>query len=123
MTIDSKASQLIQKLTRATVEGTVSWVKANPPPYFTHGTENIVPLYLQCKYKEKPIGIFEKRYKYFHDELEYSWSTSVGLCILDHSGNLIWEYDEGSTMLFNLFELAREQSSGIDDILDDLLND
>lgn len=123
MSIDSKATQLIQKLTRATVDNEVTWVKSQPPEYLTYGTENIIPLYLQCEYKRKPIGVFEKRYKYFHDELEFSWSTSIGVCILDDYGSLVWEYNEGSTTLFNLFELAQEQSSGIDEILDDLLSD
>ncbi|KXJ46255.1 hypothetical protein SAMN04487868_112104 [Marinobacter salarius] len=123
MSIDSKATQLIQRLTRATVNDEMKWVRNQAPAYLTSGTDDLVPLYLEGVYKGKKIGLFEKRSKYFHDEFDYSWSVSVGICIVDLFGHLIWDYYDTTTALANLFDRAKEQSSGIDDVLNELLDD
>jgi hypothetical protein len=38
-------------------------------------------------------------------------------------GQVVWESNEHSSALLDLFNTARERASGIDDILDDLLED
>lgn len=123
MSIEEKAAQLITKLIRETSKGNVKWEVEHAPSPLCHETEQSVPLYLQAEYKGKTLGLYELRAKYFTDEDEFHWTQSVGLCIVDRAGRVLWELRDPSLALFDLFNTAREQASGIDDILDDLLED
>lgn len=121
MNTEDKAEQLAITLTRETYSGQVSWKNIQPPAGLSKGTENFYPLYLETNYKGRTIGLFERRYKYFYDEHEYYWCEEFGMCIIGDYGAVVWEYSRRSPALANLFEAAREQSSGISGILDDLI--
>lgn len=123
MSTESKTAQLITKLIRETSKGNVNWEIEDAPTSLNSETEQSVPLFLQTEYKGKILGVYDLRTKYYTDVDEYSWSESVGFCIVDTVGRVVWESREGSPALFDLFNTAREQASGIDDILDDLLDD
>jgi len=123
MSTENKTAQLITKLIRETSKGHVRWEVKDAPRALNHDTEQSVPLYLQTKYKGKLLGVYDLRTKSFHDEHEYYWSESIGFCIVDDHGRVVWEANEYSPALLDLFNTAREQASGIDDILDDLLGD
>lgn len=121
MNIENKAEQLIILLTRETYSGTVTWLIDQPPKGLASGTEDLYPLFLETQYKGKTIGLYQRRYKYFFDEHEFYWSEEIGMCVVGDFQSIVWEYKERSSALFNLFEAAREQASGINSILDDLL--
>ncbi|SEN35742.1 hypothetical protein [Nitrosomonas marina] len=123
MDIEDKSEKLIVKLTRETYSASVSWEVKKPPTGLTEGSNDVFPLYLETHYKNVDIGLFQKRYKHFYDELEYSWAEEIGMCITGEQGRVLWEYKESSPALLNLFEAAREQASGINGILDNLLED
>jgi len=123
MSTESKTAQLITKLIRETAKGNVSWEVEEVPRSLNYETEQSVPLYLQAEYKGKVLGVFDLRTKCFTDVDEYHWTESVGFCIVDDRGRVVWESRESSPALFDLFITAREQASGIDDILDNLLED
>lgn len=124
MNIESKAEQLITKLLRETYEGFVRWEIDRAPTGLTVATEDVYPLFLSTNYKGTNIGLYQRRSKYFVDEHEYYWSEDIGLCVFQNNlvgSAVIWQYDGRSISLGNLFSAAREQASGIDTILDDLL--
>lgn len=123
MSTESKTAQLITKLIRETAKGNVKWEVEDAPRALNAETEQSVPLYLQTEYKGKTLGVFDLRTKYFTDVDEYYWSEGVGFCIVDERGRVVWESRESSPALLDLFNTAREQASGIDDILDGLLDD
>lgn len=123
MSTENKTAQLITKLIRETAKGNVKWVVEEAPRSLNFETEQSVPLYLQTKYKDKILGIYDLRSKHFTDVDEYYWSESIGFCIVDNKGRVVWELKEYSPALLDLFNTAREQVAGIDDILDDLLSD
>lgn len=123
MNKESKTAQLITKLIRETAKGNVRWEAEDAPRALNAETEQSVPLYLQTEYKGKTLGVFDLRTKYFTDVDEYYWAEGVGFCIVDDRGRVVWESRESSPALLDLFNTAREQASGIDDILDDLLGD
>ena len=123
MSIGSKTTELLAKLLRETSKGTVDWEVRAPPRSLARDTEQSVPLFLQTEYKGKLLGIYDLRTKSFYDEHDYYWSEGVGFCILDNEDRVVWESDSASQALYDLFNLAREKASGIDDILDDLLED
>jgi len=123
MSTESKTAQLITKLIRETAKGNVKWEVEDAPRALNAETEQSVPLYLQTEYRGKTLGVFDLRTKYFTDVDEYYWSEGVGFCIVDDTGRVVWESTEASPALLDLFNTAREQASGIDDILDNLLED
>lgn len=121
MSIENKTAQLLTKLIRETSKGGINWDVKIPPRSLREATEKVVPLYLQAEYKEKILGIYEVRTKTYHDEQEFHWSDGIGFCIVDDQGRVIWELNQYSNLLEDLFNTAREQASGIGDIFDDLL--
>jgi len=123
MSTENKTAQLITKLIRETAKGNIEWKVVDAPRSLNHETEQSVPLYLQTEYKGKTLGLYDLRTKYFTDVDEYYWTEGVGFCIVDNRGRVIWETRESSPALLDLFNTAREQAAGIDDILDNLLED
>lgn len=123
MSTENKTAQLITKLIRETAKGNIKWNVEDAPRSLNHETEQSVPLYLQAEYKGKNLGVYDLRSKHFTDVDEYYWSESIGFCITDDMGRVVWESKEYSPALLDLFNTAREQAAGIDDILDDLLSD
>lgn len=122
MNTDSKTTLLLTKLIRETSSGKVRWEVRDAPKSLNQATEQVVPLYLQTEYKGKILGLYEVRSKYFHDEDVFSWSEGIGFCIVDDQQRVIWESTQYSPALKDLFDTAREQASGINGILDDLLD-
>jgi len=123
MDVEDKAEKLIVQLTRETYENKVKWLAKDAPSNLQSGTEDLFPLYLEATYKKTIVGIFQRRYKNFYDEHDYYWGEDVGFCVLDNEERILWEYNQRSAALVNLFDAAREQASGIDDILDGLLSE
>lgn len=123
MNTENKVIQLITQLIRETANGTVKWVVSETPYSLNQDTEQSVPLFLQTEYKGKTIGLYDLRVKHFYDEHDYYWSELIGFCVIDQLRRVVWETTEYSQALRDLFNTAREQASGINDILDDLLRD
>lgn len=123
MDTESKTAQLITKLIRETSKGNVQWEVRDAPRALSQATEQVIPLYLQTQYKGKFLGVYEVRTKSFYDEHDYYWLEGLGFCVVDNQGRVIWELKEYSPALRDLFDTAREQASGINDILNDLLGD
>ena len=63
MNFSSDKELLITQLIRETVSGSVSWSVKNPPYSLNQATENFIPLYLECQYKNARIGVYEVRQK------------------------------------------------------------
>ncbi len=123
MSTENKTAQLITKLIRETFKGNVQWEVKDAPRSLNFETEQSVPLYIQTEYKGKLLGVYDLRSKHFTDIDESHWSQSVGFCIVDDEDRVIWEANETSPALVDLYKAAREQAAGIDDILNDLLGD
>lgn len=117
MNITNEKEQLITQLIRETLARSVTWSAQQPPYSLRTATENFIPLYLQCQYKNRTIGIYELRQKYFTDEESYFWTDSLGICIVQDDNYVIWQIEEYSPSLKELFQLARHQAAGIRDLL------
>lgn len=118
MNVGERVNRLIVSLLRDTLDGKVSWNEEEPPYYITQGTDDRVQMYCEASYGDVNVGVYEVRYKYYHDEYEYSWATDIRLVVLDKfSRNVMHEQRVYSPALGQLFSAAREQASGISDIL------
>lgn len=123
MTTKTKTEQLVNALLYETNEGKITWCVIEPPRSLTDETEQSVPLFLKTEYKGKCIGVYDLRSKYFYDEHQFYWTENIGLCIIDSQGRVIWEANSYFPKLLDLFNLAREKASGLDDILGDIIDD
>jgi len=117
MNISNDKDLLVTQLIRETISGAASWQLVTPPYSLGQATENFVPLYLECQYKGARIGIYEVRQKNFTDVDEYYWSESLGICIVNEQDVVVWQAEEYSPALRELFQMARHQASGIRNIL------
>ncbi|CAI4158165.1 conserved hypothetical protein [Alteromonas macleodii] len=117
MDFNSEKEQLVTQLIRETNDGNVRW-RVKPPPYsLNQATENYVPLYIETDYRDARIGVYELRQKYFTDVDEYHWTETLGICIVQESETVVWQVEEYSPALKELFNMARHQASGISSIL------
>ncbi|WP_035242179.1 hypothetical protein [Desulfobacter vibrioformis] len=123
METKDKIEKLAIALTKETYLGQIKWQEREAPYSLIEGTNNIIPLFLIGMYKGKCIGLYSVRYKYYYDEMQWSWTEDQGICFIGENDNIIWEYSQHSGAVVNLFEAAREQASGINEIIDELLTD
>lgn len=123
MADQEKILQVVVQLTRATVEGAVKWSFERTPQSLTRGTDEVIAGYLECKYKGQRIAVFERRYQAFNPENEsFYWTSEIGLAFLDGMRDVLWDHRAGGSALFNLHEVAKESAAGVDDILNQLLD-
>ncbi len=117
MSIDNEKDQLITQLTRATITHNIKWDVVQPPFAFTNATENVVPLFLQTRYKGTCIGVYEVRYRDFIDEDTFFWLEDLGICIIHDNGAVIWSFEKYTPALNELYQMARQQASGLSNLL------
>lgn len=123
MNFNSKATQLITKLIRFTNENKIQWEIKDPPSSIIRGTDDIVPIYFEAKYKDKYVAIYQQRFQGFIPDTEsFYWSERIVFAVLDAQDRVLWESAENSPALIDLMDTVREKSAGIDDLLDDLLD-
>lgn len=120
----SKITKLITKLIRLTATDKIVWVLKNPPLSMTRGTDEVIPLFFEAKYKDKFVAIYQQRYQGFNIDTESSyWTEGIGFAVLDDENRVVWESTEDSIALVELMNTVREKAAGLDDLLDDLLDD
>lgn len=123
MVASSKIIKLITLLTELTQESKIEWHVDDPPQLLTRGTDFIIPIYYVTTYKNKEFAIYKRRYQNFFPEYEkFYWTEEIVLALMDDD-TVIWDYSESSPALYNLFEAVREQVAGIDDIVDNLIDE
>ena len=123
MNTSEKVGKLLTTLIRETTEGNVIWSVTDVPEALSYATEASVPLYLQTKYNSKIIGIYDIRIRNYTDIDDFHWVEEIGFCIVDEKGRVIWELNQSSPALRDLFNTARLQAAGIDDLLGEMVDD
>ena len=118
MSKNNQKDELITQLLRETLGKNISWSVVSPPYSLAQATESYVPVYLETNYKSTRIGVYEIRNRNYTDYDEFYWSDSLGICIVhDPNDVVVWQVEEYSPALSELFQLAREQASGLNNIL------
>jgi len=121
---DDKTITLLVKLNRLTSLGKINWRAEPPPRSIIRGTDDHIPIYMSAIYKGRTFGLFLQRYQSYdgeHDRLY--WSERIVLAIIDQEENVLWEIENSSSALHDLFETVRRKVARVDDIIDDLIND
>ena len=124
MPTDHEISRLLNDITKATVSDSLHWEMISAPSALSEGTNDLYPVYLQTTYKRQTIGLYERRYKdYFSEFDSFMWTSRIGIAFFDQFRRVAWEHEEPSVALNNLFQVARDSASGIDDIFSSLLGE
>lgn len=122
MNSSNDVERLISNIIWETAEGKVSWSFEEPPRYLSEGTEFQVHSYLTCHYKGRQrIGVYERRYRQYTDFDESYWSSMCVFLMLDDYGRIIYESEEADSRINNLFSVARDNASKVNDIIRGLL--
>ena len=98
----SKLERLISNLFQSTLNDSIVWRIEAPPKILTENTDSFFPLFLITTYKDKEIGLYEQRYKYYMDEDIWCWATELGLCIFTNN-YISYRYEKSSPGLKSLF--------------------
>ena len=123
MTRRDQINMLIAQLDRMTMEGRLKWSAVDVPPRMLHGTDDIVPVFFETEYMGKPIAVFEKRYRGYDGERDMPyWTSSLHFAVLDDERNVLFETVH-SPAVNSLRNTISEQVSGVDDLLDNLLQE
>ncbi|MCG3872252.1 MULTISPECIES: hypothetical protein [Psychrobacter] len=111
----SKFENLINILIQQTNSNTIRWNIGIPPKNLSYGTDDFFPLFLYTEYQSQSLGLYLRRYRYYHDESEYSWCEDTVFCIIKDD-YIVYKYEKNSPALLDLFDKASQQVSGIDNL-------
>lgn len=114
---NQQKDNLITQLLRSTLSNNIQWKITDAPKSLTHATENYVSRFFETTFNGTRIGIYEYRYRYFTDYDQFHWSESLGICIIHEPDSVVWKIEEYSPSLRDLFQIASEQASGLDSLL------
>lgn len=121
MSTEDKASKLIGQVLRATYNGSIAWRLSSAPASVTRATDSFVPLFLEADYKGNVLVIYEERYKHWTDEDNFTWGSGIrfGFYV---GGVVVTEFVKWSPLLRQLYEEAKNRASGVESIIDNMLD-
>lgn len=114
---DTRFSNMVTRLIEETARGRMKWQLYEAPRSITVGTEDIVGLYFEGRFKDTKFSIYEIRYKHFSDEEVYYWNSTVALSIVDNNDRVLWT-QSNYLEINELYEDVRRKASGVDKLLD-----
>lgn len=120
--IDEKSVKLAAILNRETVNKNITWHVNDAPDTLTYASNDILQVIYWTVFKNKKIVLFKKQYRHYFDEDEWTWAEGLSLCIVSDDFKPLWENDEQSQALRDLYKNVTKQASGFNDLLDDLIN-
>lgn len=96
--------------------------KETPPRYLTEGTDDIIQNYFSTEYKNKVLAIFHRRFRQYSGEFDtLYWTGETKMAIVEDE-NILWENDEYVSAVHDLYKCVKEQVSGLNSLLDDLID-
>ena len=124
MVSEIKVTKVLSELTRLTSKSQIKWKVSDTPTTLTSGTDDVVPLFIETKYKEQRIGLAQRRYQSYNGENDtLYWTEEVIIVFVDWRDRITWQSNTPHSAIQTLFEAAREQVSNIDEVFDKLLGD
>lgn len=124
---DENWTEVVTKLNRLTQEGKIKWEASLPPKNLVAGTDDKVVTVFYGNYRNRWIGLFERRYQGFDPDTEtYYWTSQPIIGIFsgtDRDAVLLWEFPSVGTASDDLLESVRYQSVDGKQLLEELLSD
>ncbi|MFL3320445.1 hypothetical protein [Klebsiella michiganensis] len=119
---NDKITKLVVTLNKLTVQKSISWQAIDAHENLTNGTQDILQVVFHTTYSEKHFIIYNRKYRHYFDEHQWSWAEGIVLAIVTPSFKILWETYVQTQALRDLYSSVSKQASGFDDIVDELLN-
>lgn len=116
----NKISKFILELIKKTKKKEITWEVSDRIPSFPDGGERHIDLVYVAQINDRNFRIYKYQVKHYKDEHEYEWGERIKLETIDGHYNVIYEIPYQYS-LFNLYEAVREQTSGIEELIDEFL--
>lgn len=123
------------KLLLLTQKGAIEWKSVSPSSVKGAGLEDIVTSSFVCKYQDKFLRIYRRKYKgpsslsflggiwgNTEKQSELRWYSEVVLELIDENGSSLWQFPKGE-ILRDLLEAIKYKASGAHDLINSLLNE
>ena len=115
-----KISQFVLKLIKLTNNNEIEWGSMSFTDPETDNGDIILDKIYITNIHEKKFQMYRCKYKYWLDIDQFEWSQRVRLELLDSSGNVEYEFEYDNSM-DDLYGIVREKTSGISEIIDQVL--
>jgi hypothetical protein len=112
--------QAVAKLNRLTQEGTLKWVRMEPPQQLTQGTHSVIVEFYTTTYQGRNLAIYLLRYRNYYNEEDYEWSAEPRLVVCTPTWEPEWPFPEVAG-IHELFSSVRFQVADVTTLLDDIL--
>lgn len=121
---DDKVLKFISAMTDKTYQKKIVWELIDAPVVLTEATSNHIGLVYTALVNDKKFAMYEEKYKTYSDDFDQLyWASTYVLCIVNQSYLPIHVVCTGTSMLYDLFNAVTAQVSGVEDIIDSLIDD
>ena len=111
-------------MTDKTYQKRIVWELIDAPEALTQATSNHIGLVYTAHVNDKKFAIYEEKFQaYSTDFDQLYWSNTYVLCIVNQNCLPIHVVCTGTSMLYDLFNAVTAQVSGVEDIIDSLIDD
>ncbi len=119
----SKIQKIIYKLSKSTIEDETMWsIDEHSKIKLSFDGEIIGKIY-KCDFKGKFFRIYGFTYETYSPDFDKLYKTSgEALVLVDKRGELLWEFPYFNSIT-DLYETVKYKVAGVEDLLEDLLND
>ncbi|ENM3890279.1 hypothetical protein Q9F25_003499 [Vibrio cholerae] len=83
--------QIIDKLIELTQHGSINWAEERPESYMV-GPDSKVDFVYITEYLGRIIRTYRRDYKYYLDDVQYTWSYEIVIEFIDNSGNRLGRF-------------------------------
>ena len=120
MLAGNKTDRFLDRLIQDTRSGKIVWHRASPPDLPRSGSEEYAGAIYLTTIKSQTFRLCPLRYRNYTDEVSFVWIDTVVLELIDNHDLVVWQFPE-SPQIPQLLETVQYASSGIEQIIDDVL--
>jgi hypothetical protein len=115
-----KVTQLVLKLLKMTSNNEINWNSYSVSNPDLPNGETILDKIYSTILGQGKFRVYRYKYKFWIDEEKFEWIQRIRLELIDSSGNTEFEFEYENSMN-DLYEVIREQTSNVSNIIDDIL--
>lgn len=115
-----KVSQFVIKLIKLTRSGELTWESFSSTDTELPNGEVVLDKVYSAKIGGKTFHLYRYKFKFYRDEYDFEWVPRIRLELMDDNGKTDYEFEYDNSMN-DLYDIVREQTSNVADIVDVLL--
>jgi len=112
--------KVVDKLIELTQHNELSW-ESSEPPYNLTSPDVRIDLVYTTYYLNRYIRIYQKNYKYYIDDVQYTWDSRIVFEFIDESGNSLWQFPQTNNA-WDLLKAIQYQNSNVSDFYKEIFS-